>query len=158
MIKQNLYRLNVGMMIINKFNDVFIGKRIGGTEYCWQMPQGGIDKGESPRQTVMREMKEEIGSNNASILAESNWYYYDIPTNLMTKSWDKKFCGQQQKWFLIKFLGNDSDININTTVPEFNEWKWSHVSELPKIVISFKKNIYIEVIKEFESFFMSKKQ
>lgn len=144
------FRPGVGMMIINKDNKIFVGKRINSKTNGWQMPQGGIDLGETPSSAALREMHEEIGSSNAKILAESkNWYSYRIPDFLVPRLWDGKFCGQKQKWFLIRFLGADEEIEISTASPEFEEWKWVAVDELLNGVVPFKILLYQKIINEF---------
>jgi len=144
------FRPGVGMMIINKDNKIFVGKRINSKTNGWQMPQGGIDLGETPSAAALREMKEEIGSGNGQIIAESkNWYSYRIPDFLVPKLWGGKFCGQKQKWFLIKFLGSNDEIEINTDSPEFEEWKWIAIDELLADVVPFKILLYQKIIKEF---------
>ena len=147
------FRPGVGMMIINKENKIFVGKRLNTKDNAWQMPQGGIDLGETPSVAAIREMKEEIGSDNCKIIAESkNWYSYRIPEFLVPKLWGGQFCGQKQKWFLIRFLGSDEDININTDCPEFEEWKWIDAKDLLQDVIQFKIVLYKRIIEEFSSF------
>lgn len=147
------FRPGVGMMIINKENKIFVGKRLNTKDNAWQMPQGGIDLGETPSVAAIREMKEEIGSDKCKIIAESkNWYSYRIPEFLVPKLWGGKFCGQKQKWFLIRFLGSDEDININTDCPEFEEWKWIDEKDLLQDVIQFKIVLYKRIIEEFSSF------
>lgn len=150
--KYNLpYRPGVGMMIINNNSKVFVAKRMDTKIQAWQMPQGGIDLGETPSKAALREMLEEIGTDNATILAESHyWYCYDIPNFLISKLWDGNFRGQRQKWFLIKYNGDDSDINISTKYPEFCDWQWVDINELPEIIIPFKKRLYQAILKEFK--------
>lgn len=146
------YRLAVGMMIINHKGQIFLGKRVDTKLQAWQMPQGGIDVGETPSKAAMREMEEEIGSKSGQIIAESkHWYSYDIPKFMIPKLWDGNYKGQKQKWFLIKFTGGDDDINLATDHPEFEAWRWADVSELPDIIIPFKKKLYKAVIEEFQS-------
>jgi putative (di)nucleoside polyphosphate hydrolase len=145
------YRQGVGMMIINNQNKIFVGKRIDSKTDTWQMPQGGIDIGETPSAAALREMAEEIGSNKAHILAESKkWYSYRVPKFLIPRLWDGQYCGQRQKWFLIRFTGEDSDINIETTHPEFDSWKWVSLNDLLSNIIPFKHKLYQEVINEFK--------
>ena len=144
------YRPSVGLMIINSKLEVFVGRRVDSKAEAWQMPQGGIDDGETPEEAAMREMKEEIGTNDAEIIAATKlWYKYDLPTYLISKLWNGRYRGQRQKWFLLKFLGQDSDININFADVEFTDWKWVKVEELTQIIVPFKKNLYISVIEEF---------
>lgn len=145
------YRLGVGMMIINSRGQIFVGKRVDTKLQAWQMPQGGIDVGETPSKAAMREMEEEIGSKAGHIIAESkNWYSYDIPKFMIPKLWDGNYKGQKQKWFLINFIGADDEINLATDHPEFEEWRWVDIDELPNIIIPFKKKLYKAVIEEFE--------
>lgn len=144
------YRPSVGMMILNNKLEVFVGRRIDSKTEAWQMPQGGIDQGEVPNESVLREMEEEIGTNKAEIIAETKqWYNYDLPFYLISKLWNGKYRGQRQKWFLLKFLGEDKDINIKSDHPEFIAWKWVKIEELPQIIVPFKKNLYISVMEEF---------
>lgn len=151
------YRLGVGMVILNRANLIFIGKRIDTKIEAWQMPQGGIDIGETPSAAVMREMHEEIGTNNGYIIAESKyWYQYDLPTFLISKLWDGQFRGQRQRWFVIRFTGVDADININNHNPEFNEWRWAKIEELSDIIVPFKRKLYNAVVNEFHTVFSSK--
>lgn len=145
------YRLGVGLMILNDKAEAFVGKRIDTRTASWQMPQGGIDHGESVEQAVFREMQEEIGNNFGKIIAQTKqWYSYDIPEYLIPRLWDGQYKGQKQKWFLIKYEGNDQDINIQSNEnPEFLEWKWIQLQELPEVIVSFKRDLYISVIEEF---------
>lgn len=145
------FRPGVGMMIVDKKNRIFVGKRIDSKANCWQMPQGGIDIGETPSSAALREMHEEIGSDKGYIIAESNkWYSYRLPKFLISKLWEGKYCGQRQKWFLIRFTGEDSDININTKHPEFDSWRWIEIKDLLDNVIPFKHKLYSKVIAEFK--------
>ena len=145
------FRKGVGMMILDKNNRVFVGKRIDSKSNGWQMPQGGIDLGETPSSAALREMEEEIGSRKAEIIAESKkWYSYRVPVFLIPRLWNGKYRGQKQKWFLIRFLGKDSDININTKHPEFDAWKWVKYDELLSDIIPFKLKLYKQVIEEFK--------
>jgi len=146
------FRQGVGMMIVDKNDRIFVGKRIDSKVNGWQMPQGGIDLGETPSSAALREMKEEIGSGEGEIIAESKkWYSYRVPNFLIPKLWNGKYCGQRQKWFLIRFTGNDSDININTENPEFDQWKWVDLDKLLIDIIPFKLKLYRQVIEEFRS-------
>lgn len=147
------FREGVGMMIINKDNKVFVGQRVDTKMESWQMPQGGIELGETPSKAAMREMKEEIGTNNATIVAESKyWYYYNLPEFLIPKLWDGAYRGQRQKWFLIRHEGPESEIDVNTEMPEFSKWRWSNYWEVPHIIIPFKRKLYKAVINEFKIF------
>ena len=148
------YRNCVGLLVINKNGDVFIGKRIDSNLNAWQMPQGGIEADEDPKTAGIREMEEEIGTKNAELIGEmSEWLNYDIPENLSHRLWNGKYRGQTQKWLAFKFLGDDSEINIKTKVPEFKEWKWENHKNLPSLAVPFKRDIYKKVIKEFEELF-----
>lgn len=147
------YRPGVGMMIVNKDKKIFIAKRKDTKLQAWQMPQGGIDQGETPSRAAIREMEEEIGNAYGRIISESaNWYSYDIPKFLIQKLWEGNYKGQIQKWFLIEYTGQDNDINLNTENPEFTEWRWASIQELPSLIIPFKKKLYDAVIKEFAPF------
>lgn len=145
------FRDGVGMLIINKKGQIFVGKRIESKFEAWQMPQGGILLGETPSRAVFREMKEEIGCNYGKIIAETKkWYSYNIPDFLISKLWEGRYKGQKQKWFLVEFTGLDSDIDIATENAEFREWRWVSVHEILEIIVPFKKRLYAAVIKEFE--------
>lgn len=144
------YRPGIGIMLLNSQNMVLVGRRIDTTSDAWQMPQGGIDDGEEPREAVMRELEEEVGTNKAEIILESTeWLSYDLPDRLISRIWNGKYRGQKQKWFALRFLGEDSDININTKHPEFCEWKWATMVDLPDLIVPFKKDIYSKVVEEF---------
>jgi putative (di)nucleoside polyphosphate hydrolase len=150
------YRLGVGLMLVNKDNKVLIAQRIDTKINGWQMPQGGIDTGETPSKAVLREMGEEIGTNKGIIIAEAkSWYFYDIPKFMIPKLWGGKYKGQKQKWFLIRFTGQDSEINVDTENQEFKEWKWSSIEEMMKVIVPFKTTLYKAVIKEFEKYLKS---
>lgn len=146
------YRPGVGLVIINSNRNIFMGKRMDSkSKFAWQMPQGGIDPGETPSKAAMREMKEEIGSDNGTIIAETkNWYMYDIPPHIIPNLWNGAFRGQKQKWFLIRFEGLDEEINIQTHIPEFKMWKWATPRDVCSEVIAFKRHLYRSVLKELE--------
>ncbi len=145
------YRKCVGVMLRNKSGDVFVGQRLDNKADAWQMPQGGIDEGEEPEVAAFRELKEEIGTNNIEIIAKAgNWYSYDIPDFLIPKFWNGQFRGQTQMWFLAKFLGDDSEININTAEPEFRKWHWASPDTLPNIIVPFKRDLYTALLIEFK--------
>jgi len=151
------YRAGVGIMLLNKNGEVFVGKRIDTKAEAWQMPQGGIDEGEDAKTAALREMLEEIGTDKAEIIGESaGWYYYDLPENLIPTIWGGKFRGQQQKWFLLKFTGVNEDLNIETDHPEFCEWKWAEPNTLPNLIVPFKRELYAALIAEFLPFLKSK--
>lgn len=155
------YRLNVGLMIVNKDKKVFVGKRLfhsstlqNNDDGAWQMPQGGIDQGETPSQAAFRELMEEVGCDNVEIISEAQeWYSYDLPEYSKDRYWGRRFKGQRQKWFLLQFLGTDEDINIHTKKPEFTNWRWVDHSELTKLIVDFKREVYEDVVKEFQWFF-----
>ena len=144
------YRPCVGIMLIDRGGRVFVAQRIDTPAVAWQMPQGGIDEGESPRQAALRELHEEVGTDKAEVLAESrDWRRYDLPADLVPRLWDGRFRGQEQRWFALRFLGQDADIDIATETPEFRAWRWAEMAELPDIIVPFKRHIYREVIAEF---------
>jgi len=144
------YRRGVGLMVVNKENKIFVGKRLDSKGDIWQMPQGGIDGDETVVEAGFRELSEETNIINAELIAESQgWFYYDVPDFLVGKLWDGKYRGQKQKWLLLRFLGEEKDINISTTNPEFAEWKWIEIDMLPELVVSFKKTLYTSIIEEF---------
>jgi len=117
------------------------------------MPQGGIDKNETPLEAAVRELYEETGIRNIRVIAESNiWLKYDIPNNFKTKKWIQKYKGQKQKWFLMNFLGSDSEINLELYQPEFSRWEWIEPKKLPEVIIKFKKPLYTEVLKQFSEY------
>ena len=145
-------RLGVGIILLNKKNEVFVGKRIDNPENYWQMPQGGLDKNETFLQAAKRELEEETGIKTIRIIKEiEEWFIYDLPKNLLGKIWQGKYRGQKQKWFVMKFYGKNEEINIKTQNPEFLEWKWIKVSELPKVAVSFKFNIYKKISEKLVS-------
>ncbi len=147
------YRRGVGIMLLNARGEVFVAKRIDMTSEAWQMPQGGIDAGEEPRVAAMRELKEEIGTNAATIFAESrDWYRYDLPDHLVPIIWKGQYRGQEQKWFAMRFEGTDADINIHDGEhPEFSEWKWIPMRELPEVIVPFKRELYASLVGEFQT-------
>ena len=146
------YRKGVGMMVLNDKKKIFIGKRID-NQKAWQMPQGGVDNNEDYETAAKRELYEETCIQSIRIIKKSKeMYTYDLPKSLLGKIWKGKYMGQKQKWFLIKFLGPDSEINLNQKYPEFNQWKWVDIDQLPKLIVPFKKKLYLSVIEEFSSF------
>lgn len=147
---QREYRLGVGVMLLDRSNRVFVGRRIDTAAEAWQMPQGGIEPGEEPLHAALRELKEEIGTANAEVLAESvGWHRYDLPPHLLGKAWHGRWRGQLQRWFVMRFLGDDSEIDVNTTSPEFSAWKWMSASEISGIVVEFKRQLYVDLLAEF---------
>jgi putative (di)nucleoside polyphosphate hydrolase len=145
------YRAAVGIMLLNRAGEVFVARRINMPMLpAWQMPQGGIDKGETPRQAALRELKEEIGTNKAKILGESRiWLKYDLPVELAGGVWGGRYRGQRQKWFAMRFTGADTDIDLATAHPEFDAWKWIQPERLPQIIVPFKRQLYIDILAEF---------
>ena len=151
-IKELPLRLGVGIALLNHENKVFVGKRIDNPKKYWQMPQGGIDKNESFVEAAKRELEEETGVKTIKILKEfDGWLIYDLPKNLIDKIWKGRYRGQKQKWFIMKFLGKNNEINIRTKNPEFLDWKWIDPSDLPKVVVNFKSDIYKKLAKELTS-------
>jgi len=137
-------------MLLNAAGLVFVARRIDMSSAAWQMPQGGIDAGESPREAALRELEEEIGTAKAEIIAESSdWLSYDLPPELLDGLWGGRYRGQRQKWFALRFLGADADINIATQTPEFQEWKWVEMAELPRLIVPFKRDLYRRLVAEF---------
>ena len=146
-------RIGVGIALLNDSNEVFVGKRIDNPEDFWQMPQGGVDKNENFLDAAKRELEEETSIKNVKLIKEiEGWLTYDLPKNLLGKIWKGKYRGQKQKWFIMKFLGNNNEININTKKPEFMNWKWIKPSKLPEVAVNFKINIYKKISKELSTF------
>lgn len=149
-IEEKSYRPGVGLMLLNAAGLVFVARRIDMPSAAWQMPQGGIDAGETPRQAALRELEEEIGTAKAEIIAESgDWLSYDLPPELLDGLWGGRYRGQRQKWFALRFSGADADINIATSTPEFQEWKWVEMAELPRLIVPFKRDLYRRLVAEF---------
>ena len=137
-------------MLLNRQGEVFVGKRIDQTVEGWQMPQGGIDEGEDPPQAALRELKEEAGTAKAIIIAEMDeWITYDLPSHLVGIAFHGRYRGQRQKWFALRFTGEDSDINLYAHEPEFSTWKWLDLEELPRVIVPFKRDSYAKVIAAF---------
>ena len=148
-------RNGVGILVLNKNNKVFVAKRIDNPKNYWQMPQGGIDKGESYLDAAYRELKEETSIQSVSLIKEIEDYItYDLPDHLLGIIWKGKFKGQKQKWFIMRFYGKDSEININTKKAEFLDWKWVDINEITKIVVDFKLHVYQKLTKEVERLFL----
>ena len=146
-------RNGVGVIVLNNENKVFVGKRKDNPVDKWQMPQGGVDIGESYLAAMRRELYEETSIKNIEILREVDGFFeYELPKNLVGIIWKGKFRGQKQKWFIAKFIGNENEINLQTRNPEFIEWKWIAPDELPKTIVDFKKKMYVELLKIIKDF------
>ena len=142
-------RIGVGIIILNNYNQVFVGKRKDNPVNNWQMPQGGVDKGEDFISAMKRELIEETSITNIKILKEINHMFeYELPDSLVGKIWKGKFRGQKQRWFITRFLGNDNEINLDTRHPEFIDWKWIDPNILPELIVDFKKDLYLDLLKE----------
>ncbi|WP_413206258.1 RNA pyrophosphohydrolase [Rhodospirillum sp. A1_3_36] len=140
------YRRGVGIMLLNQAGQVFVGQRID-TPDAWQMPQGGIDRGEDPEDAAFRELEEEIGTNAATILGETeDWLRYDLPPDIQKKVWKGKYRGQEQKWYAMRLAGPDRLIDIETDHPEFDAWKWVPLDQLIPLIVPFKRALYTDVI------------
>jgi putative (di)nucleoside polyphosphate hydrolase len=138
-------------MLLNLQGGVFVGRRIDMPKMpAWQMPQGGIDRGETPRQAALRELREEIGTDKAEILAESRgWLKYDLPAELAGNVWSGRYLGQKLKWFAMRFTGSGSEIELATEHPEFDRWQWVAPHRLPELIVPFKRQLYLDVLAEF---------
>lgn len=147
---QRPYRPGVGIVLLNRDGLAFVARRIDTPEPAWQFPQGGIDDGETPPQAVLRELEEETGTAKAEILAEApGWISYDLPEEVADRCWKGRFRGQTQRWFALRFLGEDSDIDIATRHPEFSEWRWMDLGRVPELIVPFKRALYHRVVAEF---------
>tara|TARA_B100002003_G_scaffold71361_1_gene66485 strand:- start:15 stop:458 length:444 start_codon:yes stop_codon:yes gene_type:complete len=147
----------VGMMILNDNNEILVGRRLDYPSGFWQMPQGGIDDNENPEEAVWREMMEEVGTNNAELIKmSSQWVNYNIPQDTLDRlPWGKRYVGQTQKWFVFRFTGQESDINVGTENPEFSEWKWTKFNSLADNIVPFKRDVYKKILEEFKDIFSS---
>ena len=146
-------RNGVGVIVLNNENKVFVGKRKDNPVDSWQMPQGGVDIGESYLSAMKRELYEETSIKSIEILKEINGFFeYELPKNLVGIIWKGKFRGQKQKWFITRFIGNENEINLQTKNPEFIEWKWIIPDELPKTIVDFKKKMYVELLEILKDF------
>src|SRR5256885_14726583 len=146
------YRRGVGVMLLNRDDKVFVGARIDNTDEAWQMPQGGIDADEEPWATALREVEEETGIPPHLVERVSTCperLKYDLPPELRGKLWGGKYVGQDQDWYLARFLGTDEDVNIATDHPEFREWKWVEPRQLPDLIVPFKRELYRRLLREF---------
>ncbi len=146
-------RKGVGAIILNNENKIFVGKRLDNPVNKWQMPQGGLDKGENYLSAMKREILEETGIKSIKILKEIDGFFeYELPKNLIGIIWKGKFRGQKQKWFITRFIGEEKEINLNTKNPEFIEWKWVFPNELPTIIVDFKKKMYLQLLNKINTF------
>ena len=147
-VKKNLpLRLGVGVVVLNKENKVFVGKRKDNPIDKWQMPQGGVDEGEDLISAMKRELSEETGIKNITLLKEvEGWSEYELPDYLLGKIWKGKYRGQRQKWFIVRFVGKDNEINLETKNPEFIEWQWVEIDRLPVVIVGFKKKVYENLV------------
>ena len=140
-------RIGVGVIVLNEKNRVFVGKRRDNPVDKWQMPQGGVDEGEKLIDAMKRELEEETGIKNIKILKEiDGWSEYELPENLLGKIWRGKYRGQKQKWFIVKFIGDEDEINLKTSKPEFIEWKWLDIENLPGVIVEFKRKVYEDLL------------
>ena len=146
------YRLGVGAVLINTDGLVLVAQRLDTPGDAWQMPQGGIDKGEDPRETVLRELQEEIGTANAEIIGETDdWLTYDLPKDIRKSIWKGRYRGQKQKWFALRFLGSDAEIDLNAHKhPEFSAWKWVEFQMIPDLIVPFKRALYQDIVDRFQ--------
>jgi putative (di)nucleoside polyphosphate hydrolase len=161
-LEDRRYRRCAGMMVLNRAGRAFIGRRIGGPEHVdnthvWQMPQGGIDAGEDPWPAALRELGEETNISSVERLGEiAEWLTYDIPPEIAGHAWSGKYCGQTQKWFALRFVGDEREIDIENPAgghqPEFVEWRWEPLPNLPGLVVPFKRAVYERVVAEFSKF------
>ncbi len=146
-------RLGVGIVVLNKYNEVFVAKRIDNPKNYWQMPQGGVDEGENFYDAALRELEEETSIKNVTLIKEIEGYIsYNLPDYLLGIIWKGKYKGQNQKWYIVRFEGIDKEINVNTKKPEFFEWKWINVNDLTKVVVHFKLDVYKKIQNEIKDF------
>jgi putative (di)nucleoside polyphosphate hydrolase len=147
------YRPCAGIMLANKAGLIFVGQRLDASSDAWQMPQGGIDDGEEPEAAAIRELGEETGlaPRHFDVIARSaREHFYDLPDALIGKMWKGRYRGQRQMWFLARFSGDDSDVNIQTAQPEFRAWMWAEPASLPDLIVPFKRKLYEDVLAEFD--------
>jgi putative (di)nucleoside polyphosphate hydrolase len=145
-------RIGVGIVLLNNKNNIFVGKRIDNPKKFWQMPQGGVNKNENLFEAAKRELEEETGIKSIKLIKEiDGWIEYELPKDLLGKIWKGKYRGQKQKWFIMRFIGEDKEINVKTKNPEFLEWEWIESSNLTNSVVSFKLNVYKKIVEELNS-------
>ena len=155
MSEPDRYRRGVGVMLLNSDGKVWVGARIDNTDEAWQMPQGGIDKGEEPWATALRELEEETGIPPHLVERVATCperLKYELPDALRGKLWKGKYVGQDQDWYLARFLGSDSDVNIHTKHPEFRQWKWVEPRQIPDLIVPFKRDLYRRLLSEFAKY------
>ena len=155
MSEPDRYRRGVGVMLLNSDGKVWVGARIDNTDEAWQMPQGGIDKGEEPWATALRELEEETGIPPHLVERVATCperLKYELPDALRGKLWKGKYVGQDQDWYLARFLGSDSDVNIHTKHPEFRQWKWVQPRQIPELIVPFKRDLYRRLLSEFAEY------
>ena len=146
-------RIGVGAIVLNNKNKIFVGKRADNPVDKWQMPQGGVNKGENLITAMKRELMEETSIQNIKVLKKiDKWFEYELPKDLLGIIWKGKFRGQKQKWFIVRFIGNESEINLKTKHPEFIEWKWIEIDELTNVIVDFKKDVYKKLVIELKKF------
>lgn len=153
------YREAAGLMVLNSEREIFVGHRIDTKSEAWQMPQGGIDWGETPIEAAYRELWEETGitEDKVELIRESeDWYHYELPQHLADTLWRGRYRGQKQKWFAFDFIGEESDINIQTKRPEFSQWKWERPENLADIIVPFKQELYSAVLTDFDDILKGK--
>jgi putative (di)nucleoside polyphosphate hydrolase len=149
------YRPCVGLMLLNAVGEVFVGQRLDRDYDAWQMPQGGVDPGEDPRDAALRELEEETGITRDLVRIEAQstgWLPYELPHHLVPKLWKGKYRGQEQMWFLLRFGGTDDQVNIQTAEPEFRAWRWLAPAQMLDGIVPFKRDVYAHVVKEFGEF------
>jgi putative (di)nucleoside polyphosphate hydrolase len=153
------YRPCVGIFLINDAGKVLVGRRLGAEADAWQMPQGGIDAGEEPAEAALRELEEETGTSSARIIGEAaEWVRYDLPREMIGKIWQGRYRGQRQKWFALRFLGTDDEINpAGVAHPEFDGWQWMDAGDLANNVVAFKREIYAMIVDEFAPLLVRRK-
>ncbi len=144
-------RIGVGAIVLNNENKIFVGKRKDNPVDKWQMPQGGVNKDETFLNAMKRELNEETSIKNIQIIKElDGWFEYELPKNLLGIIWKGKFRGQKQKWFIVKFIGKENEINLETRYPEFIEWKWIDMNDLPNVIVDFKLEVYKKILIELK--------